>query len=348
MIRMQRNIQTDVLRGIGILLVVLGHNWLVLQNKEFMFRAIYAFHMPLFFFISGLFIKSNEGIISASKKKIASIVKPYISVCIFVSLTYWLAKGKLEQDVLWGILYGNGNTLIWPWLWFLPCLFVSSFAATCFVKISKNRNSIVLALVFCLLLFGYFVHIHIAKWQPPIFQIFTGKSVMAAGLPLNLDLAPIATACILLGYATPKVFFTQKPSFTKVFAALIVLLGVHIAFNPVLDMNERILQNPVAACITAVLSIYLAIELSKYVASNEKASNALSEVGKASLFIYLFHFPLQALFTFKLLNLAPSVPALGYVAGLAVGVLVPYLLYIARYKIGLVALLLVPKRAHGS
>lgn len=345
---MQRNIQIDILRGIGILLVVLGHNWLVLQDKGYMFRAIYAFHMPLFFFISGIFIANNESIIDAGKKKIASIAKPYFVICIIISLVYWLTKGDLEQDVMWGVLYGNGNTLIWPWLWFLPCLYVSSLIALCCLKISKNRNSVTFALVCFLLLFGYFLHVYVAEWQPPIFQIFAGKRVEAAGLPFNLDLVPIATACILLGYLTPKVFFFRAPSLIKVCAALVVVLSVHIVFNPVLDMNERILQNPVAACITALFSIFIAIELTKYIARHKKVSHILSEIGKASLFIYLFHFPLQALFTFKLLNLLPSVPVIGYVAGLVVGVLLPYALYIARYKLGLVALLLVPKRPHGN
>lgn len=37
----------DILKGIGIILVVLGH---VTQDKQ-VFQLIYAFHMPLFFFV---------------------------------------------------------------------------------------------------------------------------------------------------------------------------------------------------------------------------------------------------------------------------------------------------------
>ena len=40
----------DVAKGIGILLVVLGHN---LQDLPLMTSWIYSFHMPLFFAISG-------------------------------------------------------------------------------------------------------------------------------------------------------------------------------------------------------------------------------------------------------------------------------------------------------
>ena len=41
----------DVAKGIGILAVVLGHS---LQMGSFPYRIIYAFHMPLFFFLSGV------------------------------------------------------------------------------------------------------------------------------------------------------------------------------------------------------------------------------------------------------------------------------------------------------
>ena len=48
----QRDAVVDIAKGIGILLVVYGH----LHNPINTF--IYAFHMPLFFFLSGFFIKN--------------------------------------------------------------------------------------------------------------------------------------------------------------------------------------------------------------------------------------------------------------------------------------------------
>jgi fucose 4-O-acetylase-like acetyltransferase len=46
----------DTAKGIGILLVILGHTILL----PFISVPIYAFHMPLFFLLSGLFIKANK------------------------------------------------------------------------------------------------------------------------------------------------------------------------------------------------------------------------------------------------------------------------------------------------
>ena len=49
----------DIARGIGILLVVMGHNDFSLISP-FLFKLIYSFHMPLFFFMSGIFFKPHS------------------------------------------------------------------------------------------------------------------------------------------------------------------------------------------------------------------------------------------------------------------------------------------------
>lgn len=57
-----RDLSFDFIKGILIILVVLGHAiQMVLQNScwdNYLFHLIYSFHMPLFFFISGFFFKS--------------------------------------------------------------------------------------------------------------------------------------------------------------------------------------------------------------------------------------------------------------------------------------------------
>ncbi len=52
--RDSRLLTVDVARGIGILLVVLGHNAVFRESSHALYEAIYLFHMPLFFFVSGV------------------------------------------------------------------------------------------------------------------------------------------------------------------------------------------------------------------------------------------------------------------------------------------------------
>ena len=51
-VKKERDITWDIVRGIGILLVLVGHSGCPIILKNF----IYLFHMGLFLFVSGLFI----------------------------------------------------------------------------------------------------------------------------------------------------------------------------------------------------------------------------------------------------------------------------------------------------
>ena len=63
----------DILRGIAMILVLIGHNDTILTNY------IYSFHIPLFFFISGLTYKGNSvSLKEVIKKRFRNIVIPYI------------------------------------------------------------------------------------------------------------------------------------------------------------------------------------------------------------------------------------------------------------------------------
>lgn len=87
----QRLSYLDIAKGIGIILVVLGHcipdaSMPGGPSDKFlsiMFKLIYSFHMPLFFFIAGIFSlpKLNSlidfNIIDFIKKRFLRLMVPY-------------------------------------------------------------------------------------------------------------------------------------------------------------------------------------------------------------------------------------------------------------------------------
>ena len=58
MIMGKRLAHIDLLKGIGIILVLLGH----LPINGIMHMLIYSFHMPLFFFCSGFFSRVDQSL----------------------------------------------------------------------------------------------------------------------------------------------------------------------------------------------------------------------------------------------------------------------------------------------
>ena len=63
----ERYNELDLMKGIGIILVYLGHSFnlhTLEWNKLFLYlyRTTYSFHMPLFFFISGLISNTDRNL----------------------------------------------------------------------------------------------------------------------------------------------------------------------------------------------------------------------------------------------------------------------------------------------
>ncbi len=77
----------DTAKGIGIVLVVVGHTSFV---PKAMINLIFAFHMPLFFFLSGCVYKKKSNYYYLQAKDL--LLKYIIISCVF-SFTYSLISG---------------------------------------------------------------------------------------------------------------------------------------------------------------------------------------------------------------------------------------------------------------
>jgi fucose 4-O-acetylase-like acetyltransferase len=121
----------DRCKGFAILLVILGHT----MRTDLSLVYIYGFHMPLFFFLSGLVCNTKKYTWhSFLLSRINQLVLPYI---VFYLLTwlYWLFIERsfrplgmewwqpligLVYGAQWGVYMSHNGIL-----WFLPCLFVT-------------------------------------------------------------------------------------------------------------------------------------------------------------------------------------------------------------------------------
>lgn len=119
----------DVLKGLGIIFVVFAHmNTMPLCGGYF-----YLFHMPLFFFISGLLLDPMK---YPYKRFVISRIKqlyiPYVVLYLLLYI-YWVVVErpmryfKMPQlDAFWGLFWGtNSSYWIYPGgvMWFVIALF---------------------------------------------------------------------------------------------------------------------------------------------------------------------------------------------------------------------------------
>lgn len=84
---MIRNQNIDILKGIGILCVLLGH----ITSSGRLHNLIYTFHMPLFFMASGYFYRPQSTAILASKL-LHTIGIPYLMFSLLNFFIQWLVS----------------------------------------------------------------------------------------------------------------------------------------------------------------------------------------------------------------------------------------------------------------
>ena len=131
----------DVLKGIGIILVLVGH---IYANK-IVFTWLYSFHMPLFFFAAG-WVYKQKPVLADVKRRIQTIVIPYFTFG-FLVLIYWqlIERHFRESDMsfqssFFGLLSGQYDYLDFNvHLWFLPSFFVTVIFYNVLVSIGGKK-----------------------------------------------------------------------------------------------------------------------------------------------------------------------------------------------------------------
>ena len=308
----------DYAKGIGIILVVYGHcirgiakAGLIEGDSVFMLldSMVYSFHMPLFFFLSGLFFEGSLQRNGGGKfvfSKVGTLIYPYF--------LWSFLQGGIEI-ALSSLTNGNKtiDTLLNIWFapiaqfWFLYCLFFAFVTVLLLRHFSVGKHIVVAISVLMYFVVGwlgvpsvveYFFH-HLAFF---VLGVFFSKCVFELKESLKLFLT---VTCVF--FAAQLLVHTTGYNYTG--------KGLYSAF-------------------LAVLGIYWVVLLSKILAGRK--IYVIELLGQASMSIYLMHLIAasgariisQKFFGIETLIIHIS---LGLFLGLAMPYLAHYL--IARFKI---------------
>ncbi|WP_403559075.1 acyltransferase family protein (plasmid) [Cetobacterium somerae ATCC BAA-474] len=142
----------SILKGIGICLVVIGH------TNSFLVKYVYLFHVPLFYFINGYFLKSTFHTFIERKiyfkRKVLKLYIPFITIVltmvflhnIFYKI-YWVRDyysiNELIKNILKALFFLNSEILLGA-IWFIPSLFLS-FCLYMFLNTIFHKKAIVIS-----------------------------------------------------------------------------------------------------------------------------------------------------------------------------------------------------------
>lgn len=270
-----RNNWVDYAKAIGIILVVYGHvvggiynAGIYIPDKLYTFSVsvIYSFHMPLFFFLSGVFFYnsfSKRGGGELILSKVDTVVYPYIVWSILQGTAQTILSSLANSNVT----YSRVFSILWSPIgqfWFLYALFVLFCVAT-IIHSSFSKK--------------------IAVFMLPISAV---AYVYQSLLPNNLLLGFISNNLVFFAFG---IFFSFNGRVDKLSNILVVtflgcvfILSQYLFHNTLgLDYTDK----GIASLTLTLVSILFVISISSW--ASKSPSKWFTLIGISSMTIYLMH-----------------------------------------------------------
>jgi fucose 4-O-acetylase-like acetyltransferase len=327
---MERNSWVDYAKAIGIILVVYGHvargvHKAGISMDEHLYQlvdsVIYSFHMPLFFFLSGLFFYNSfksRGVSGLIVNKIDTILYPYV----IWSLLQGTIESALSRFTNGSVTFGDVLSLAWEpraQFWFLYALFIV-FVTSCFLYMVLDKSKTIL-----------------------LMAVFSVLYTFKGDIPSNVLTYFIfgSTFFFLLGvwFDEVKSVFEKHNIILAVVFGAIFIIGQYVYHGP---MGKTYQSGGLPSLVLATVSIFFIVTLSMCI--SRVNIKWLMYIGGSSMTIYLMHIIAGSgvrVALSKLLGVQSS--AIHLILGTLVGIAVPLVaqIVIKRYRFG--ALLAPPK-----
>lgn len=257
-----RDATFDMLKGIGILLVIIGHTFM----KE-IGPYIQAFHMPLFFMVAGYFFKykAPKNLFTRDFRR---LIVPYLFVVITTTLLAFAKDFKAtgEIDLHLGTLYECGTPA-----WFLLALFGAKQIFNLLFQFSKQY---------------YLLYAFLLSSIP---------CLIAHYMEIEPTLAVGSSICSVFFYAVGhyvnanQILIKSEP-YQAYIVVIAILLWLNTSIFGAVDMHYCIFKLWVIDFLGACSGVYLCYALCCYVENRYiRTTTVLAGVGYYSFVIYSFH-----------------------------------------------------------
>jgi polysaccharide biosynthesis protein PslL len=277
----------DVLRGVGIILVVLGHCFSGLTRE-----IIYSFHMPLFFALGGLLYRPSTDYKAFFKHKAQHLMIPYLTFLVIFygkvvvkAILYAVNHSTLVSlkgiaITLFNGVYGGqvlrGETSAF---WFITCFLVTQQIFN-YLFTQFDRKQLAWMLV------GSFVLSYVNQY-----------SFQSWAFPGAINVALAALPYFGLGvFLQGRMFNRSLNRSVYLGSGLIALLGLGLILNgmvPKYDMKYVDYGFPVLSFGLATAAIVLLMGLSQWLSQFDRIKAPFTYVGSASMVILYVHQSIQ-------------------------------------------------------
>ncbi|MGX8882274.1 acyltransferase family protein [Methylovorus sp. SPW-M1] len=265
----------DILKGIGILFVVIGH---MTPKDIFLTDFIFLFHMPLFFFISGYLFKPTTDLKGYARKKAIHLLLPYLTfLCVIyilptvINLIYENRHyfGTFKEITTGVLLGGRALRGIESVFWFVTCLYATQLLVNwLLIKLPKLANYLCAGMLCISYVNAYFHDI----W-----------------LPWNINVVLAAAPIFFIGHVykrIPNKIPYEWTAFIVAGAAISLLLA---GFDNTYDMKAAQYGLPFITFLSAIAMIVVLIKIATWLEHINYVRELFIQIGQASIIIMFLH-----------------------------------------------------------
>ena len=268
----------DIVKGIGILSIVIGH-----ISDGLLREVLFLFHVPLFYFLSGYLFRQPNTLTSFVSKKSKTLLIPYISfLTVFVLLLLlkdWSKTHEINTSLIHDALFGGqklaGELSVF---WFITSLFLTQVTFALINHFFDKKSVLLIILALLTLAYAtehfmqnrtFYLAVNTILYSLPFFYAgYIYKGVSASTIRIINKLCIVYTAVIIFWFSVmPEIFY--------------------------IDIKYSILGMPV---ISLLLSISLSIIIfifSQRIRNLGVITKCFSMLGVMSMTIMYLHQPLQ-------------------------------------------------------
>ena len=283
----------DIVKGVGILCIVLGHVMgeaparygIDLKQTSF-YMFLFSFHVPIFYIVSGILMrinKKNENVKEFILRKCKTYLWPYLTFSLIAIITRIAYKGAYhETDVIQFAIKTTIKTITldgFLTLWFIPALLMGEILFIIIVKISFKKR----------LLISIFIIVLCSLISTLLNNPSLSLPRVILELVVLINRVFIAFSFISIGYylATIKI---KRKSYSLLCLIIIVINICFCKYNGSVELKRSLMGNNVVLFWYFALSTsFSIIIIAKTVVAKCKP---IEYFGKNSLIIMATHFPI--------------------------------------------------------
>lgn len=278
----------DALKAVGITMVLAGHTLGLSSSVD---QYIYSFHMPLFFFISGLLFSpahSRESLTYLIRYNTRRLVVPYLLFSVITYIPWFLFTRHLGADAqlniepwrpIIGTFYGigvNGWLQHNAMLWFFPCLFVLHIIWRLLKTLNPRTRTITIIMLAALAI--------------------TISKILTFRLPWGIEVAFIATPFFAIGQliSADRLLMPTPNKFTFLWVVFFSVIQLKcIELNGRTDMNFLSIGNPLLFYLGALSGVAAISFLMVFIPPNR----IITKVAEATIVAFPLHRTLYSVFS---------------------------------------------------